>query len=86
MVDAGDSKSPDLRVLRVRVPPWAWPFSEGTREIADRFLNAIFPVKLVDPIAFLLAVFSLVMAVTIAMLIPARRATTLHPALVLRDD
>lgn len=53
---------------------------------SDRFLNAIFPVKLVDPIAFLLAVFSLVVAVTVAMLIPARRATMLHPALVLRQD
>jgi ABC-type antimicrobial peptide transport system permease subunit len=53
---------------------------------SDRFLNAIFPVKLVDSIAFLLAVFSLVVAVTVAMLIPARRATMLHPALVLRQD
>jgi ABC-type antimicrobial peptide transport system permease subunit len=53
---------------------------------SDRFLNAIFPVKLVDPVAFLLAVLSLATAVTIAMLIPARRATTLHPALVLRED
>jgi len=32
LVDAGDSKSPDLRVLRVRVPPWA-SWSIGVRSL-----------------------------------------------------
>lgn len=53
---------------------------------ADRLLAAEFPVRIVDPLAFLLAALALAAAVTIAMLLPARRATVVDPALVLRQD
>jgi putative ABC transport system permease protein len=53
---------------------------------SDRLLAGVFPVRLVDPIAFLLAVLGLAASVTIAMLVPARRATSVDPALVLRQE
>jgi ABC-type antimicrobial peptide transport system permease subunit len=40
----------------------------------------------VDPIAFVLAALGLAAAVTIAMAVPAKRATTVDPALVLRQE
>jgi predicted permease len=53
---------------------------------SDRFLAQVFPVRIVDPIAFVLAASALAAAVTIAMLVPARRATAVDPALVLREE
>jgi predicted permease len=53
---------------------------------SDRWLASVFPVRLVDPIAFLFAVLALAAAVTVAMLVPARRATSVDPALVLRQE
>jgi predicted permease len=53
---------------------------------SDRLLAALFPVRIVDPVAFLLAAAGLALAVTIAMLLPARRATVVDPALVLRQE
>ena len=53
---------------------------------SDRLLAAVFPVRLVEPVAFLLAVLGLATAVAIAMLMPARRATSVDPALVLRQE
>jgi ABC-type antimicrobial peptide transport system permease subunit len=53
---------------------------------SDRLLAQEFPVKLVDPIAFVVAALILAAAVALAMLVPARRATTVDPALVLRQD
>jgi ABC-type antimicrobial peptide transport system permease subunit len=53
---------------------------------SDRLLAAVFPVRIVDPVAFLLAALGLASAVAIAMLLPARRATAVDPALVLRQE
>jgi hypothetical protein len=53
---------------------------------SDRLLAADFPVRIVDPIAFLLAGLGLAAAITVAMLVPARRATTVDPAVVLREE
>jgi predicted permease len=53
---------------------------------SDRLLAAVFPVRIVDPIAFLLAVLGLAASVLIAMLVPARRATSVDPAVVLRQE
>ncbi len=53
---------------------------------SDRLLAGVFPVRLVDPIAFLFAVLGLAASVTIAMLVPASRATSVDPALVLRQE
>jgi putative ABC transport system permease protein len=53
---------------------------------SDRLLAAEFPVRLLDPPAFLLAGLGLAVAVTIAMLVPARRATAVDPAVVLRQE
>jgi ABC-type antimicrobial peptide transport system permease subunit len=53
---------------------------------SDRLLGGVFPVRVIDPAAFLLAVSGLAVAVTIAMLVPARRATSVDPALVLRQE
>jgi ABC-type antimicrobial peptide transport system permease subunit len=43
-------------------------------------------VRIVDPIAFVIAGLGLAAAVAIAMLVPARRATSVDPALVLRQE
>jgi predicted permease len=53
---------------------------------SDRLLAQVFPVRLVDPVAFALAAASLTAAVLIAMLVPARRATAVDPAVVLRQE
>ena len=53
---------------------------------ADRLLGGVFPVRTLDPIAFSCAVLALAASVTIAMLLPARRATTVDPARVLREE
>jgi putative ABC transport system permease protein len=53
---------------------------------SDRLLAAVFPVRLVDPVAFFFAIAALAAAVTIAMVVPARRATAVNPAVVLRED
>jgi predicted permease len=53
---------------------------------SDRLLAALFPVRIVDPIAFLFAVLALAASVTIAMLVPARKATSVDPAVVLRQE
>lgn len=53
---------------------------------SDRLLGGVFPVRLVDPVAFLIAALGLSAAVTVAMLLPARRVTVVDPALVLRQE
>ena len=53
---------------------------------SDRLLAQEFPVKLADPIAFLVAALVLAAVVALAMLVPARRATSVDPALVLRQE
>jgi ABC-type antimicrobial peptide transport system permease subunit len=53
---------------------------------ADRLLAQEFPVKIVDPIAFVIAALALAAAAALAMLVPARRATSVDPALVLRQE
>ena len=83
-------------VYRAMVAPNVWPLATGLvlgagfatvlAVESDRLLAAVFPVRVVDPIAFLLAAFALATAVTIAMLLPARRATVVDPAMVLRQD
>ena len=83
-------------VYRAMVAPNARPLAMGLLLGAvfatvaaiesDRLLAAVFPVRIVDPIAFLLTAAALATAVTIAMLLPARRATSVDPAVVLRQD
>ena len=83
-------------VYRAMVAPNVWPLAVGlvlgtgfatiAAVESDRLLAAVFPVRVVDPIAFLLAASALATAVTVAMLLPARRATVVDPALVLRQD
>jgi putative ABC transport system permease protein len=83
-------------VYRAMVAPNAKPLAIGLALGAifatvaaiesDRLLAAVFPVRIADPIAFLLAASVLAAAVTIAMLLPARRATAVDPALVLRQE
>ncbi len=53
---------------------------------SDRLLAQHFPVRLVDPIAFVLAGLALAAAAAVAILVPARRATTVDPAVVLRQQ
>jgi predicted permease len=53
---------------------------------SDRLLAQEFPVKIVDPAAFVVAGMALAVAVAIAMLVPARRATAVDPATVLRQE
>jgi len=83
-------------VYRAMIAPNARPLATGLLLGAvfatvlavesDRLLAEVFPVRIVDPIAFLLAALGLAAAVTIAMLVPARRATVVDPALVLRQE
>lgn len=54
--------------------------------LCDRLLAAVFPVRIVDPIAFLAAGLTLAVAALVAMLLPARRVASLEPARVLRQD
>lgn len=53
---------------------------------SDRLLGSVFPVRIVDPIAFVCAVLALAVSVMIAMLVPARKATSADPAVVLRQN
>jgi len=53
---------------------------------SDRLLAQGFPVRIVDPFAFVIAVLALAAALAVAMLMPARRATSVDPALVLRQE
>ena len=53
---------------------------------SDRLLAQEFPVRIVDPVAFVLAGLALAAAVSLAMLLPARRATAVDPATVLRQE
>lgn len=83
-------------VYRAMVAPNVWPLAIGlvlgagfatvAAVESDRLLAAVFPVRVVDPIAFLLAALALAAAVTVAMLLPARRVTVVDPAMVLRQD
>ena len=85
-----------MDVYRAMVAPNARPVMVGlavgavfTTVLAlesDRLLAAVFPVRIVDPIAFLLAVLGLAASVLIAMLVPARKATSVDPAVVLRQE
>ena len=53
---------------------------------SDRLLAQVFPVRIVDPAAFVMAELALACVVAIAMVVPARRATTVDPAMVLRQE
>ncbi|HKW12383.1 MAG TPA: ABC transporter permease, partial [Gemmatimonadaceae bacterium] len=85
-----------IDVYRAMVAPNARPILTGLSLGAvfatllavesDRLLGGVFPVRIVDPIAFSLAVLALAASVTIAMLVPARRATSVDPAIVLRQE
>jgi predicted permease len=85
-----------MDVYRAMVAPNARPLATGLAVGAafatllavesDRLLAGVFPVRIVDPIAFVIAVSGLAAAVTIAMLVPARRATSVDPARVLRQE
>ncbi len=61
-------------------------FATGAAAVSDRLVAALFPVRMLDPIAFVLAALLLAAAVAVAMLVPARKATLVDPALVLRQD
>ncbi|HEU4786816.1 MAG TPA: FtsX-like permease family protein, partial [Gemmatimonadaceae bacterium] len=54
--------------------------------LCDRLLAAVFPVRVVDLTAFVVAGLSLAAASLVAMLVPARRVASLDPARVLRQD
>jgi ABC-type antimicrobial peptide transport system permease subunit len=53
---------------------------------SDRLLALEFPVKILDPIAFVLAGLALAVVIVIAMMVPATRATSVDPAMVLRQE
>jgi predicted permease len=53
---------------------------------SDRLLAQVFPVRMADPVAFVVAGFALALAVVVAMMVPARRATAVDPASVLRQE
>jgi predicted permease len=61
-------------------------FSTAMAFESDRLLALTFPLKILDPIAFVLAGLALAIAIGIAMIIPATRATVVDPALVLRQE
>lgn len=85
-----------MDVYRAMVGPNARPvvlglvigalFSTAMALESDRLLAQEFPVRIVDPLAFAVAGLALAAAVTIAMLVPARRATAVDPASVLRQE
>jgi len=52
----------------------------------DRVLATVFPVRIFDPLAFLVAATSLAFVATFAMFLPARQATRVDPSSVLRED
>jgi ABC-type antimicrobial peptide transport system permease subunit len=61
-------------------------FATGMAFESDRLLAQEFPVRITDPIAFVVAGLALAAAVGVAMLVPARRATSVDPALVVRQE
>jgi putative ABC transport system permease protein len=61
-------------------------FATAMAVTCDRLLAQVFPVKIADPIAFVLAGLTLGAAVAVAMLVPARRATAVDAAVVLREE
>jgi predicted permease len=61
-------------------------FATGMAVESDRLLAQVFPVRIVDPVAFVGAGLALACVVAIAMVVPARRATTVDPAMVLRQE
>jgi len=83
-------------VYRAMVAPNARPvvvglvfgalFATGMTVESDRLLAHVFPVRIVDPVAFVAAGLGLACAVAIAMAIPARKATAVDPAMVLRQE
>ena len=85
-----------MDVYRAMVAPNARPvvsgllvgalFATGLAVASDRLLAQEFPVKIVDPMAFVVAGLALAVAVSIAMLAPARRAAAVDPAMVLRQE
>jgi predicted permease len=85
-----------MHVYRAMVAPNARPiasgllagalFSTAMALAADRLLAQEFPVRIADPIAFVVAGLGLAAAVMVAMLVPARRATSVDPAMVLRQE
>jgi len=85
-----------IDIYRAMVAPNARPvviglivgalFATGMAVESDRLLAQEFPVRIVDPIAFVAAGLALAAAVGIAMLVPARRATSVDPALVVRQE
>lgn len=54
--------------------------------VGDHLLAAVFPVRIVDPAAFVAAGLTLAVAALVAMLVPARRVASIEPARVLRGD
>ena len=85
-----------LDVYLAMAVPNGWPvatglvvgaaFATAAALESDRLLAAVFPVRLVDPIAFLIAVLGLAASVAAAILVPARKATSADPAVVLRQE
>jgi len=53
---------------------------------SDRLLASIFPVRIFDPLAFVVAAIALAAAATLAMFVPARRATGVDPSRILHQD
>jgi len=52
----------------------------------DRVLATVFPVRIFDPFAFLLAASSLATVSAVAMMVPAHRVTAIDPSGVLRQE
>jgi len=77
--------APNMRPVTVGLVVGAL-FATASAVEADRLLAAEFPVRIVDPIAFVIAGLGLAAVVTISVLVPARRATAVDPALVLRQE
>jgi putative ABC transport system permease protein len=85
-----------MDIYRAMVAPNARPvviglivgalFTTGMTFESDRLLAQEFPVRITDPIAFVVAGLALAAAVGVAMLVPARRATSVDPALVVRQE
>ena len=61
-------------------------FATALAAVSDRLLAAVFPVRIVDPVAFIAAALTLAAAALAAMLVPARRVAALEPARVLRQE
>jgi putative ABC transport system permease protein len=61
-------------------------FAMAIAVTADRLLSQVFPVRLSDPAAFAIGASALVAAVAVAVGLPARRAASVDPAVVLRQE